>query len=324
MEIKCSYNALGKLNLTSGSENNDFLQLPKAVGEGYFRYISTQCQPGISVCEFTPNKQLILKERMCNSNFYMLSFCLGEGMEWSFTEAGSMSFSIDRNESCVVTGGTEQCTSVYEAGQKYRGISVVFDPHRIQGVAECLCCENALNSSSGLKNGLKRYIVTPHVGGILLQMTDCNVCDKLKDIYLEGKLLELIAVYLDEMVCQRRDELSEISLSKEDLFALNRAKEVLDKTFVHPLTISQLSKRVYLNEYKLKTGFKQCFGQTIYGYILEKRMELARLLIEQQRFRISDIAGMVGYANTSHFISAFNKKYGATPGEFTKANITHK
>jgi AraC-like DNA-binding protein len=47
-------------------------------------------------------------------------------------------------------------------------------------------------------------------------------------------------------------------------------------------------------------------------------MELARILIEQRRFKISDIAGMVGYANTSHFIAAFNKKYGATPGKFVQ------
>lgn len=69
---------------------------------------------------------------------------------------------------------------------------------------------------------------------------------------------------------------------------------------------------------KLKTGFKQCYGQTVYNYIIGKRMELARTLLDQRRFKVSDVAGLVGYTNTSHFITAFSKKYGVTPGEFNK------
>ena len=42
------------------------------------------------------------------------------------------------------------------------------------------------------------------------------------------------------------------ALSKDDLAALDHVKNILDKTFVHPLTLLQLSRKVYLNEYKLK------------------------------------------------------------------------
>jgi len=47
-------------------------------------------------------------------------------------------------------------------------------------------------------------------------------------------------------------------------------------------------------------------------------MEYARILLEKKQYRVSDVAGMVGYANTSHFIAAFAKKYNTTPGEFKK------
>ncbi len=80
-----------------------------------------------------------------------------------------------------------------------------------------------MNRNRGF-HGLKRYVITPHVAGILSQILECNVCSRLKDLYLESKLLELIAVYLDEMVCQRKDEPIKLSLSKEDLFALNRVR----------------------------------------------------------------------------------------------------
>lgn len=76
----------------------------------------------MSVCEFTTNKLLMLKEQMSRTNLCMLSFCLGDSMEWSLAESGGTSFSIDRNESCIMTGGTEQCISLYEAGPRYRGV----------------------------------------------------------------------------------------------------------------------------------------------------------------------------------------------------------
>ena len=55
---------------------------------------------------------------------------------------------------------------------------------------------------------------------------------------------------------------------------------------------------------------------------LKKRMELARILLEQRRFKVGDVSGMVGYANTGHFISAFSKKYGVTPGEILRSKDT--
>ncbi len=47
-------------------------------------------------------------------------------------------------------------------------------------------------------------------------------------------------------------------------------------------------------------------------------MELARLLLEQGKFKVKDIASMVGYANTSHFIESFQKKFGTTPGVYLR------
>lgn len=302
--------------------------LSKNIFENFTQHMTRSSLLGLSIFNYIPSAPTIVKEKMALSNICTMSFCLGESIEWSLNEVPGKKMSVDRNESCIMTGGTEKCISQYEEGARYQGIGVSFDPACLQGVAESLNCENAVNNHNTLPiRGLKRYIITPHVRGILSQITDNDICGRLGPLYLEAKLLELIAVYLDEMVCQRGDELTELPLSKEDLSALRLAKEILDKTFVHPLTLSELSRKIYLNEYKLKTGFKQRYGQTVYGYILEKRMELAHILLEQQRFKVGDIAGMVGYANTGHFISAFSKKYGVTPGEVLRnrgTEITHE
>jgi AraC-like DNA-binding protein len=71
----------------------------------------------------------------------------------------------------------------------------------------------------------------------------------------------------------------------------------------------------YLNEYKLKTGFKALFGKPVYDYLLDKRMEYARLLLEKQTFHVYEVAEMVGYSDSSSFSKAFFKRYGYRPVE---------
>lgn len=56
----------------------------------------------------------------------------------------------------------------------------------------------------------------------------------------------------------------------------------------------------------------------MHNYVIVKRMELAKILVEQRNHKISEIAAMVGYANTSHFITTFYKTYGMRPGDLTK------
>ena len=313
------YDLRGTLRIPTEENSQHTSGILKNIDKEYIHFSSSQEVFGLSIFTFTPQKGTIVKEEMAESDFCMLSFCLGEALEWSLSEAPGKLFHIEGNESCIINGGTDQCISRYERGQRYNGLGISFNPSKMRSVAACLECESAINSHRSLSSrGLKRYTLTPGVLAILSQITGCTICGRLKDLYLEAKLLELIAVYLDEMVCQRREKLPELSLSKDDIAALDRARDIMDKTFVHPLTLTKLARKVYLNEYKLKTGFKQRFGQTVYGYVLDKRMELAHILIEQQRFRVSDIAGMVGYTNTSHFIAAFTRKYGITPGKFRK------
>lgn len=310
---------LEELELIQTYEAGYRQMIPEEIGEGYFQYaLSGASSPIVSTCDFRFHKSLCMEEQMKEDGICMLSFCLSDGFEWSLIEAGGNTFSIGEKESCIMMGGTEKCVSLYNAGHSYRGIGVGFRAEQLSGVMECLNCSGAITRMPGSQMILKRYMVTPHVEVILQQIMGCKICGSLRDVYLEGKLLELIAVYLDEMVCQRGKDTGYVPLFAEDLSSLQQAKEILDRHYVHPLTLSQLSKRVCLNEFKLKVGFKERYGQTVYGYILDKRMELARLLLEQGKFKVKDIAGMVGYANISHFIEAFQKKFGTTPGAYLR------
>ncbi|WP_281679270.1 helix-turn-helix domain-containing protein [Synergistes jonesii] len=76
-------------------------------------------------------------------------------------------------------------------------------------------------------------------------------------------------------------------------------------------------KSCYLSETKLKRGFKACFGCTVYEYVVEKRMEMARRLLQSGKYRVKEVVWMTGYSNAGHFIDTFRKRYGVTPSEIS-------
>lgn len=100
--------------------------------------------------------------------------------------------------------------------------------------------------------------------------------------------------------------------------AIDEAMDLLRKEWVDPPTISELAKRVGINECYLKSGFRHRTGMTIGTYVRKLRMEKALALIESGGCSILEAALSVGYANPSHFSAAFKKFYGCLPSRLLK------
>ncbi|MBR0697361.1 AraC family transcriptional regulator [Bradyrhizobium lablabi] len=76
------------------------------------------------------------------------------------------------------------------------------------------------------------------------------------------------------------------------------------------LTLSDLAR---LSLHHFCRAFKQSFGIPPHQYQVQRRMELAKLLLADQRTSVTDIALSLGYAQTSSFSTAFRKTTGWTP-----------
>jgi len=71
---------------------------------------------------------------------------------------------------------------------------------------------------------------------------------------------------------------------------------------------------------KLKEGFKQIYGTTVYGFLFDYKMELARKLLESGIHNVNEVGLKVGYSTASHFIAAFKKHYGTTPKKYIQSS----
>lgn len=159
---------------------------------------------------------------------------------------------------------------------------------------------------------------SPLIPLIVEQMKHCPYNGSLQKLYLEGKALELLAFHLDGTDKEEMGQQVKSKLTAEDIQCLHEAKDILSRTWKQPPSLLGLARLTGLNDYKLKLGFKELFGTTVFGYVRSLRMNEARYILEQGKANVSETAIMVGYHNVSHFASLFRKTFGYNPSEFGK------
>jgi AraC family transcriptional activator of pyochelin receptor len=83
-----------------------------------------------------------------------------------------------------------------------------------------------------------------------------------------------------------------------------------------PPTLPKLAAIAGINEFKLKKGFRELFNNSVFGYLANVRLEMARTALQQKQKSVTQIAFELGYASLQHFSAAFKKKFGVAPARF--------
>jgi AraC-like DNA-binding protein len=156
----------------------------------------------------------------------------------------------------------------------------------------------------------------------LQQILHCPFQGLTQQMYLEGKIWELIALHLAQTIdthptCEPKP------LRAEDVERIHYAKDVLVARLDEPPSLIELARLASINDHKLKVGFRQVFGTTVFGYLHDYRMERSRQLIAAGDLSIAEAAKAVGFVNRSHFAIAFRKKFGVNPRDYRQAASDH-
>lgn len=165
----------------------------------------------------------------------------------------------------------------------------------------------------GRHNGL----MTPDMSRIIRRLLHCQYKGDIKNIYLEAKVLELFVLSLDQ-ITNGNIEKSHIVLRPYDIEKIHEAHDYLLRNMDNPCTLIELAHKVGINDFKLKKGFKQIYGTTVYESLIDARMEKAKYLLLETDTAMEQIAYITGYKNHSSFITAFKKKMGYSPGSYKR------
>jgi AraC family transcriptional activator of pyochelin receptor len=137
----------------------------------------------------------------------------------------------------------------------------------------------------------------------------------MQSLYLKGKVYELLSLYFNKNE-DADSEQCPFLVDEDNVRKIRKAKEIIVEQMVEPPSLQALSEEIDLSLSKLKEGFKQLYGETVYGYLLTHKMEEARRMLESGKFNVNEVGLKVGYSTSSHFIAAFKKKYNTTPKKY--------
>jgi AraC-like DNA-binding protein len=159
--------------------------------------------------------------------------------------------------------------------------------------------------------------MTAQMNCIVNDILTCQLTGSLRALILEAKILEFLALQLDQLVREQAPTRTE-RMKPADRDALVALHEYLQQTFTTDHSLRKLAKRFGLNEFKLKKGFKTLFNTTVFDYLHELKMNHARQLLVSTQTYVNEISGMVGYKNPNHFSTAFKRKFGVNPAQCRK------
>lgn len=169
------------------------------------------------------------------------------------------------------------------------------------------------------ENNIKKYYdtrnITPAMSVVLSQILEAKIHESLKPLYFKGKVYELLSLFFNKNE-DTYVEQCPFLVDEENVRKIRKAKEIILNQMTEPPTLQGLASEIGLNVKKLKEGFKQIYGETVFGYLLDFKMNEARSMLDTKQYNVNEISIKLGYSTSSHFISAFKKKFGTTPKKY--------
>ena len=136
----------------------------------------------------------------------------------------------------------------------------------------------------------------------------------LQDLYLRGKTYEVLSLYFKQ---NNKDAQGCPFLENEDnVEKIKNAKQIIINNMAEPPSMQELADEIGLSLSKLKEGFKHIYGESVFNFLFDYKLEFARKQLLSKKYNVSEISLQVGYSTASHFIAAFKKKYGTTPKQY--------
>ncbi|EHF4966724.1 helix-turn-helix transcriptional regulator [Enterobacter hormaechei] len=102
-------------------------------------------------------------------------------------------------------------------------------------------------------------------------------------------------------------------------FVLRNVLAFIEENLAQPLTLAELAGQAALSEYHFARMFRQSMGLAPHQYVMQRRMEKAKALVQHTTTPLTDIALACGFNSASHFSNRFRSMTGITPSQLRAA-----
>ena len=251
-------------------------------------------------------------------NFIQFHFCLEGKMTFSFNN-GSYKFDLNENNSIILFNPSTNLPidAVLEKNTKY--LSLLITIKKFHGLfSELTDNISFLSQENSGKKYYKENVITPQISTVLNQIMNEKLSENVKNLYLKGKIFELLGIYFNESNDMDIEQCPFLA-DEKNVVKIKMAKEIIIKRMTDPPSLKELSSEVDISLKNLKEGFKEIYGYTVYGFLLEYKMNIASKMLSTKNYNVNEVADEIGYSTSSHFINAFKNRFGTTPNKYLKS-----
>lgn len=170
-----------------------------------------------------------------------------------------------------------------------------------------------INQQSDLLQA-SNMLISQQMGQVINDIIACKRTGLFKRMYLESKIIELLMLQLEQLANDERPT----SFKKADIDKIYAVKEFISQNMDRQISLIDMAHQFGTNEFTLKKGFKELFGNTVFGFWNDLKMTEAMRMLREQEMLVNEVADAIGYQNARHFSTAFTRKFGITPSQIKK------
>jgi|TARA_B110000967_G_scaffold4815_1_gene4758 AraC-like DNA-binding protein len=289
----------------------------KNIAQGSF--LETEIEAGFVVmtCQ-NESSEVQLLEKEIDSSFIQFHFCLKGQCRFVFNN-GTYGLNISEENSLLLYNPQRDLPIHLEVDPNTWVVSVLISIKKFHGLfsheADYI---TFLSDGNQDKKYYKDGQISPSTAIVLNQLINYNLNSTIKSLYFKGKAYELLSLYFNRGE-DANIEQCPFLVDESNVVKIRQAKDIMIDRILEPPTLTALASEIDLSLKKLKEGFKQIYGTTVFGFLFDYKMEVARKLLESGAHNVNEVGLKVGYSTASHFISAFKKQYGTTPKKYIQS-----
>ena len=127
-------------------------------------------------------------------------------------------------------------------------------------------------------------------------------------------------LFFTQFLCQTFEGNNNVLYEEDTNFSL--ITEYLNEHYNDEISLETITKKFNINRNKLNNIFLNKTSKTCLNYLMDLRIDMAKIILANTELPVSEVAGRVGYSDSNYFTKIFKKMTGSTPSSFRNANST--
>jgi len=105
---------------------------------------------------------------------------------------------------------------------------------------------------------------------------------------------------------------------QRDLARLRRVRDRIDRDYAQPLDVEALARGEHMSAGHLSREFKRIYGESPYSYLMTRRIERAKMLLDRGDLSVTEVCFAVGCSSLGTFSTRFAELVGVPPSVYRR------